>query len=194
MKSRLEPSNVLVAIIPESHYPDLGVNRYPDWLRFYKTNENAASRLFKWGFIYNSWNECEKALEFLEKAYKQNPDYEGLRVELAFSYNCLKQFEKADVILTEAVKKQPLDAYINKELIYTQLHVGDIEKAKKTYWNFLKKGTDKTYNSENAFNILGTYFQKGDSKSFYEWLSKTELENDAKFEKYITAMKQRLPK
>lgn len=194
MKTRLQPNDNKVAVIPESHYAELGIRRYPDWLKQYKSDDNAAGHLFKWGFFYNAWNECQKALEFLENAYRQNPDYDGLRVELAFSYNCLQQYGKAEEILLAAVKKDPLDAYINKELIYAQLHKDDVEKAKKTYWSFLRKGTDKSYDSENAFNILGTYYQRGDTKSFYEWLSKTDLENDPKFGKYVKDLKQRLPK
>lgn len=194
MKTRLEPSDIRVAIIPESHYPELGISRYPEWLKAYKKDEKSVSHLFRWGFIYNAWNECDKALGFLENAYQREPDYDGLRGELAFSYNCLQQFQKAVEVLTEAVRKKPLDAYLNKELIYAQIHNGDIEKAKKSYWNFLKNGTNKTYNGENAFNILGFYYQKGDAKSFYDWLSKTDLENDPKLGKYVASLKQRLPK
>ncbi len=39
--------------------------------------------MYKWGFMYNSWDESLKALEFLEKAYKLNPSYKGFRFELA---------------------------------------------------------------------------------------------------------------
>ena len=31
--------------------------------------------------MYNGWNECEKALTFLEKADKIDPNYNGLQTE-----------------------------------------------------------------------------------------------------------------
>jgi tetratricopeptide (TPR) repeat protein len=116
MKVRLEPNNKLVAIIPESHFSELEISKFPSWLKYYKEDENSIERLYKWGYMYNGWGECAKALEFLEKANRINPDYKGLRVELGFSYNCLNQSQKAIVILEEAIKHEPNDAYIYKEL------------------------------------------------------------------------------
>jgi tetratricopeptide (TPR) repeat protein len=194
MKVRLEPNNRLVAIIPESRFSELEISKFPDWLKYYKKDENSIERLYKWGYMYNGWQECAKALEYLEKANKINPDYKGLRVELGFSYNCLNQSEKAIVILKEAIKHEPNDAYIYKELLYSQIHNKQLEDAIKTYEKILKEVADKTYNTENAYNILGEYFRQKNLEKFNEWIVKTEIDKDKRFGPYVEKLKKALNK
>jgi len=55
MKVRLQPNNNLVAIIPESHFVELEISKFPEWLKYYKEDENTIERLYKWGFMYNGW-------------------------------------------------------------------------------------------------------------------------------------------
>ncbi|ESU18690.1 hypothetical protein FCR2A7T_20920 [Flavobacterium cauense R2A-7] len=192
IKHRLQPNNVLVAIIPESHFAELGVSKFPEWLKYYKEDENTIERLYKWGYMYNGWGECAKALEFLEKANKINPDYKGLRVELGFSYNCLGQSQKAISILKAALKTEPKDAYIYKELLYSQIHNDQLDDAVKTYDKVVAEIADKTYNAENAFNILGVYFRQKNIKKFNEWIKKTQIDNDKKFGPYVERLKKEL--
>ncbi|MEN2415740.1 tetratricopeptide repeat protein [Flavobacterium mesophilum] len=194
MKYRLEPNNNLVAFIPESKFTELQIQKLPDWLKGYKTDEGSIDRLYKWGYMYNGWNECEKALEFLEKANKINSDYKGLQVELAFSYNCLKRYNDAITVLNKAVKQNPLDSYTNKELIYALVKNGDLEEAKNVYRKVLKEVKDKTYNSENAYNILQAYFLKKDIKNFDSWLSEanSELMSQSNFKNLVGQMKTEL--
>ncbi|MFY7664748.1 tetratricopeptide repeat protein [Flavobacterium sp.] len=194
MKVRLQPNNRLVAIIPESHYSELGISKFPEWLKYYKENENSIERLYKWGFMYNGWGECAKALEFLEKANKINPDYKGLRVELGYSYNCLNQSEKAIIILKEAIKQDPKDAYTYKELLYSQIHNNQLKDAIETYEKILKVVEDKTYNAENAYNILGEYFRQKNIEKFNEWIAKTEIDKDKRFGPYVEKLKSELKK
>ena len=144
--------------------------------------------------MYNGWQECAKALEFLEKANKINPDYKGLRVELGFSYNCLNQSEKAIVILKEAIKHEPNDAYIYKELLYSQIHNKQLEDAIKTYEKILKEVADKTYNTENDYNILGEYFRQKNLEKFNEWIVKTEIDKDKRFGPYVEKLKKAINK
>lgn len=194
MKVRLQPNNRLVAIIPESHFSELGILKFPEWLKYYKENENSIERLYKWGFMYNGWGECAKALEFLEKANKINPDYKGLRVELGYSYNCLNQFEKAIIVLNEAIKYEPKDAYIYKELLYSQIHNNQLKEAIDTYEKVLKDVEDKIYNAENAYNILGEYFRQKNIVKFNEWITKTEIDKDKRFGPYVQKLKIALDK
>lgn len=194
MKVRLEPNNRLVAIIPESHFSELEISKFPEWLKYYKGNENSIERLYKWGFMYNGWGECAKALEFLEKANKINPNYKGLRVELGYSYNCLNQAEKAIIILKEAIKYEPKDAYIYKELLYSQIHNNQLKDAIETYEKNLKEVDDKTYNVENAYNILGEYFRLKNIEKFNEWITKTNIDKDKRFGPYVEKLKNALKK
>lgn len=188
MKYRLEPNNVLVAFIPETKFSELGIKKVPDWLKFYKENENTVERQYRWGYIYNGWGECEKALEFLNRAYKLNPKYEGLKVELAYSYNCLKNYSKAIEILMQSLKEETVTAYTIKELIYSQAKNGDLQDAENTFNLFLLKISDTTYKSENAFNILQGYYLKKDNKNFQRWLTESNIKSDKRFEPYVEQM------
>jgi len=180
MKVRLQPNNILVAFIPENKFSELKIDSIPDWLKYYKTDENSIERLYKWGYMYNGWNECEKALTFLEKAEKINPKYKGLAVELAFSYNCLDQYDFAEKILEEEIKTNSSDAYVSKEYIYTLAKNNKIEKAIQQY-NLAKKTVDdKQYDAENCYNILQYFYFQKDKETFNQWykeLSKLNIQN-----------------
>lgn len=196
MKYRLEPNNVLVAFVPESKFVELGIEKTPDWLKFYKEDEGSTTRLYNWGYRYNGWGECEKALEFLEKANTVDPEYKGLRTELAYSYNCLKRYKDAISVLQKALKNNPTDAYTNKELIYAQAQSGDVETAKKSCKNAFKVCKDESYHAENAYNVLQIYYFNKDIKNFDKWLAEANewFVKDGKFSSYIEAMKNDLKK
>lgn len=188
MKYRLEPNNVLVAFIPEDKFSELGIEKIPDWLKFYKEDVNTIERQYKWGYMYNGWGECEKALEFLNKAYNLDPKYEGLKVELAYSYNCLKNYNKAIEYLMESIKNEPVTAYTIKELIFSQAKNGDLKDAENTYNLFDSKIADKAYRSENAYNILQGYYLKKDRENFNRWLNESNIQNDKTFKSYVEQM------
>ena len=188
MKVRLKPNNVLVALIPAEKLTELGLKAVPDWLKYYKENENTVERQYRWGYMYNAWGECEKALEFLNKAYLLNPKFSGLKVELAYSYNCLQNYSKAIELLMLALKEEPITAYIVKELIYAQAKNGDVQTAEDTFNHYLPMITDTTYKAENAYNILQGYFIKKDVKNFHRWLNASDLKSDKKLLPYVERM------
>ncbi|MFH6991792.1 tetratricopeptide repeat protein [Flavobacterium sp. FlaQc-48] len=194
VKHRLKPNKTLVAIIPESHFTELEVSEFPEWLKYYKQDENTIERLYKLGYLYNGWEECAKALDFLDKAKKINPNYKGLKVELAFSYNCLGRYQNAIDILKTAIKLEPNNAYVFKELIYSQIHNNQLDDAITTYDRIVKELTDKTYNPENAYNILGEYFRQKNLIKFNQWISKTQIDKDKRFGPYVEKLKEELDK
>lgn len=196
IKYRLEPNNNLVAIIPESKFKELGIEKIPDWLKFYKEDEESISRLYNWGYRYNGWGECEKALEFLEKANTIDPNYKGLRVELAYSYNCLKRYKDAISVLQKVLKNNPTDPYTNKELIYAEAKSGQVEMAKKTCRNAFKVCKEETYHAENAYNILQIYYINKDIPNFDKWLTEANVwfVKNNRFSSLIETMKNDLKK
>jgi tetratricopeptide (TPR) repeat protein len=181
VKYRLQANRVTVALIPKNLFEELEISETPEWLKQYKTDLNTAERNYKWGYMYNGWNECEKALPFLLKAKELDPNTNGLAVELAFSYNCLSDYEKAVKILEEATDEFPKDAYINKELIYSLTKLKEIEKAKEQFYKSIKLVSENTYNAENCFNIMQYYYIEKDAKNFNVWygeLKKWPNENE----------------
>lgn len=169
MKVRLKPNNVHVAFIPDEKFNELKIDAIPQWLKFYKSDTNSIERLYRWGFLYNSWNECAKALTYLERAEKLNRKFKGLAVELSFSYNCLNQFDKAELVLEEEIKMNAIDAYVNKEYIYTLARNNKIDKAAKQFETTLSKLQDNQYNAENCYTILKSYYDKKDKVNFNKW-------------------------
>jgi tetratricopeptide (TPR) repeat protein len=196
IKARLQANNVKVALLPESTFKELQIVPQPEWLKFYKTDTTSVKRLYKWGYMYNGWNECKKALSFLIKAKEIDPKYEGLNVELAFSYNCLKEYDKAEQILKEEIKIKPTDAYVNKEYIYTISKTENIEKATKQYLKSLEIIKDKTYNAENCFNIMQYFYNKKDKVEFNIWYKElNKCSNDNKMiTEYADKMKAEMNK
>lgn len=192
IKYRLEPNNVMVAFVPDVKLSELGVEKVPDWLKYYKEGENTAEYQYKLGYRYNGWGECGKALEFLNKAYQINPKYEGLKVELAYSHNCLGEYKKAIAFLMLSVKEETVTSYAVKELIFAQAHNGDLKDAENTLRLFDSKITDKTYAAENAFAILQGYYMKKDIANFNRWLKESNIQNDQRFQAYAKQMQSEL--
>ncbi len=174
VKHRLKPNNVKVAFIPSTKYSELGIAEYPDWLKTYLGDTTSIGHLFRWGFLYNGYNECAKALTYLEKAQKINPKFKGLEVELAFSYNCLNQYDKAIFVLKNALETTPTDAYCFKELIYSQIKSGQLDKASESCKKAVSVCTDQTYNGEMCYNLLHEFYLKKDNKNFSLWVDETK--------------------
>lgn len=180
IKVRLQANNVKVAVLPEAMYKDLEIEQYPNWLKFYKTDTTSAKHFYDWGFMYNGWDECAKALSFLERAKAIDPNYKGLNVELAFSYNCLSQFDKAEQVLESDVKANPTDAYINKEYIYALTKNKKIDIACSQFLKSITALKDNQYNAENCYNILQFYYNAKDKSNFKKWydeLGKWQITN-----------------
>lgn len=194
IKSRLENNNVKVAVIPESMYSDLQIDSIPDWLKFYKTDAVSINRLYKWGYMYNGWGLCDKALGFLLKAKSIDSEYDGLLVEIAYSYNCLKKFDLSEEVLVEALQINPTDAYTNKEYIYTLTQQKKIQKAIEQYEKSLELGIDDTHNAENCFNILAQFYYKKDVKNFKIWVKELKKwpNSNTQIDTYVNLMKKEL--
>jgi tetratricopeptide (TPR) repeat protein len=196
MKVRLEPNRVVIAEIPESKFTELKIEKTPKWLANYKTDENSVNRLYKWGFMYNGWNECEKALTYLEKAEKIEPNYNGLQTELAFSYNALKKYESAEICLLKAIKNNPNDCYTYKELAYSYNHQGKTDDVIKTYFTMVKTCKEENYIQETAYNLAFKYYETKDKVNFKKWKMEAEKwsKTENQFTKYLKLMETELNK
>lgn len=180
VKVRLEPNNVLVAFIPNSKFEELQISAFPEWLKTYKKDTSAIERLYRWGYMYNGWDECAKALTYLERAEKIDATFKGLAVELAYSYNCLNQFNKAEAILEKEIKTNAKDAYVNKEYIFTLIQNNKIDSAISQFELSVKTLKDTQYHAENCYNILHYFYTNQDKTNFTKWyrvLEKQSTEN-----------------
>jgi len=177
IKVRLEPNRVKVAWIPQTKFSELKINAVPDWLKYYKTDTASVERLYRWGFLYNSWDECNKALTYLERGQKINPKFKGLEFELAYAYNALKQYEKAIVVLKSALETTPNDCYLYKELSFAEMHIGQLENAAKDCKKGIEVCEDKPMKSEIAYNLAYQYYKLKDKDNFKYWAKETKKWN-----------------
>lgn len=184
LKARLESNRIALAEIPESKFKELNIEKIPDWLKFYKRDENSVDRLYRWGFMYNGWNECEKALTYLEKAEKIDPNFKGLQTELAYSYNALEKYEKAEIALLKAIKNNPNDCYSYKELAYTDTKLKRFEKVAETYNKMVSICNEGNFIIETAYNLAYEYFKLKDKTKFVNW--KNEVKKNSKSENRYT--------
>lgn len=176
IKHRLPASNVKVAIIPEMMFKDLGVVKFPDWLKFYKESSTDVHRMFRLGLTYNAWNESEKGLPYLLKVAQLNPKYVGLSYELSFAHNALKQYDKALVVLEEAIKSNPKNCELYKELIYAQMNLKQIDKGMEAAKLALNVCTDKNLRNQMFRDLLYYYFSKKDKEQFKTFADKAKIE------------------
>lgn len=184
IKSRLQANRVAIAEIPKSKFLELKIDKTPKWLIHYKTDENSIDRLYRWGYMYNGWNECEKALTYLEKAEKIDPNFKGLQTELAFSYNALKIYNKAEICLLKSIKINPNDCYAYKELAYSYIHQEKTKEVIDTYNTMVKTCKEDNFKQEVAFNLAGKHYEAKDKINFKKW--KTEAEKWSKSENKFT--------
>jgi len=196
VKIRLEPSNRRVAILPESSFSELGISEQPDWLKFYQTDTGSVKSLYVRGFIYNGWSRPEKALPYLLRAQKLDPNYPGLIMEMAFSFNALEQYDKTIALLKNAPDRITNPCYYYKELSYAYIHHEQLEVAADTAKAGLLLCNDKLMKAEIAFNIAGAYYRRKDGVNFKYWATQTSnwSNPDDQFSEGIKKMEEGMKK
>jgi tetratricopeptide (TPR) repeat protein len=165
---RLDGNHLTVAWIPSDKLKEMDVAEEPDWLKNYKTDTTSAAYLFRWGFTYNAGNEIDKALYYLNRVQKIDPNYPGLEFEYIYAYNASKQYDKAISLIEAAIKKQPNNTSLYKELLYAQVNSGQVSKAEETYKNILPRLTMDT-RIEMALNIASNYLQQKNKEKYKYW-------------------------
>lgn len=176
IKQSLKVNNLKVALIPEMMYKELGVEKFPDWLKFYKQSSTDIGRLFMLGLTHNAWNESEKGLTYLLKVQQINPKYNGLSYELSFAYNALKQFEKAIEVLNEAIQNNPKNCELYKELIYAQMNLKQVDKGMEAAKVALNVCTEKNFRYQIFRDLLYYYFNRKDKEQFKILADKAKIE------------------
>jgi tetratricopeptide (TPR) repeat protein len=174
IKYRITPNNVKVAIIPVNRFTELGITEFPEWLKIYGTDTASIARLYKLGFVYNTWNECAKALTYLERAQKIDPAFKGLALELAFAYNALGLYDKTISVLQNATEINSNDYYLYKELSFAEMNLGQLEKASETCKKGISVCSDNMIKSEMAYNIAFQYYKVKDKINFKYWADETK--------------------
>jgi tetratricopeptide (TPR) repeat protein len=196
MKVRLQPNRVALAEIPESKFKELDIQKEPEWLEVYKVDKNNIEVLYHYGYMYNGYEECEKALTYLEKAEKINPNFKGLQTELAFSYNALGKYDKAINALQISIKNDPKDCYSLKELAFSYNYLEQLDKSAEVYNTMVSICSEKTFIQETAHNLAYQYFKIKDIQKFDFWDKEARKwsNKENQFTKNLDGMKSELSK
>ena len=175
VRTKLEPSKVLVSVIEEDKFSELQISETPKQIK--KSKENAET-FFQRGYLYNKWGESQKALDMLIKVQEINPKFAGLDREMAFAYNSLAMYDKALEILYSLREKHPKDAYIYRELIFALTKTGKLKEAAFNLKHSMLVCKDIQYHGENCLNVLFQAFVENDKKIFFQWLKKAKTLNN----------------
>jgi tetratricopeptide (TPR) repeat protein len=166
---RLDGMHNTVALIPADMLKQLDLPAEPAWLSSYKADTTSANWLFRWGLSYNANNQIDKALYYLDRVKKIDPNYHGLAYEYIFAYNATRQFDKAIELLNGALKEDPKSANYLKELLFAYVHSGKMDKAEETYKKAVAvSGIDEK--SEMAFNVLSAYLMQKNKEKSKIWI------------------------
>lgn len=197
IKARLQPNNNKLAEIPENKFSELKIKKIPDWLSVYKAGEGTIERLYRWGYLYNGYGECEKALTFLLEAEKKDSNYKGLQIEIAYSYNHLGKYELAEKCLNKAIKHDPNDCYLLKELAFTYTKQKNYEKAVIVLDKMKSKcEKEENYIIETTYNLAYEYYAAKNKVKFNEWKEKVNkiAKPENIYYKYVLLMEKDLNK
>jgi tetratricopeptide (TPR) repeat protein len=188
MKKRLDNPNIVkMAILSDHILKELNLSKEPDWLSSYKFSEDSVENLKQLGFHYNHVGACEKALIYLNKAYKKEPHYKGLEFEIAYAYNHLGQYDKAIPILEKALKNDSKNYSFYRELGFAFVKQNRLNDAEKIYTKGISLSDNKFEKSEMALNMAQGYFLAKNKVKFTEWaeITRKYAEKDSQYSKYI---------
>ena len=169
IKLRLTPNTADVAIIKDDKLAELGVDKVPNWLKYYKESKDKVAGLVARGYQYNHIGGSDLAIPLLEEAYGIDPDAKGLNFELSFAYNATKDYKSAETILVKAIEKEPKNVLLYKELLYAYVYQDKLSDAENIYKKSTEEVKDNTFKAEMAFNMAQAYYQKRDKENFKIW-------------------------
>lgn len=187
-KKRLDNPNIVkMAILTDNKIKELSLTKEPDWLSSYKFSEDSVENLKQLGYHFNHVGACEKALLYLNKAYKKEPHYKGLEFEIAYAHNHLGQYDKSIPILEKALKNDSKNYSFYRELGYAYSKLNKLDMAEKTYKKGISLSDSNFEKSEMALNMAQGYFLIKNKAKFDEWakITRTYAEKGSQYAQYI---------
>lgn len=188
IKKRLDNPNIVkMAVLSDYKLKELNLSKEPNWLISYEFSEDSIENLKELGYHFNHVGACEKALLYLNKAYKKDPHYKGLEFEIAYAYNHLGQYDKSIPVLEKALKNDSKNYSFYRELGYAYSKLNKLDMAEKTYKKGISLSDSNFEKSEMALNMAQGYFLVKNKGKFDEWakITRTYAEKDSQYAQYI---------
>lgn len=131
-----------------------------------------------WGSFYNGIGDSQRALDYLESAYKERPDAPKLVFELAYAYNALGRPADAIRVSKSEFAKNPKDELLCRELAFAYGRLKSYKEAAEQYQDCIALCGDSesgmAEKSELAMNLSAAYARLGDSANRDAWLEKAK--------------------
>src|SRR5665213_366319 len=176
LKIRLQGQNGIAALLPPQALAQLRLPEKPDWLKFYEDKADTVTHKVRWGFFYNDIGDSRRAIDYLESAYKQNPNAPRLVFELTYAYNAVGRPGDAIRISREEFARNPKDELLCREIAFAYLHLKNYKEATVQYQACIAllpdSDTSRAEKSELAMNLAAAYDHLGDAPNRDAWLQK----------------------
>jgi tetratricopeptide (TPR) repeat protein len=177
LKIRLDQNGV-AALLPPAAIAQLQLPEQPDCLNFYKDKADPVTHKVNWGYFYNGIGDSQRALGFLEPAYKERPDAPRAAFELTYAYNATGNPEDAIRVAKAAFDKSPKDELLCREIAYSYLRLKNYKEATGQYQACIALCGDSqsqmAEKSELAMNLATAYGAMGDAATQDAWVEKAK--------------------
>lgn len=187
LKARLHQNTADVYVLTQKQLAELELPAEPDWLKFYKPNEDKNEYLVNIGFHFNHVGASKNAIAPLLKAYAKDPHFRQLEFELSYAYNATGAYKEAIEILDKALQNDPKNFWYFKELGFAHKKLGDIETAEKIYTKGIALSNNDEQKAEMAYNMAQSYFETKNKPKFEEWnrLTRKYAKKNSIFTEYL---------
>ncbi len=177
LKIRLE-QNGIAALLPVRAVTELQLPQKPDWMKYYDDTADPATHKVNWGFFYNGIGDSQRALGFLEPAYKERPDAPRVVFELTYAYNATGRSEDAIRVAKSEFAKNPKDELLCREIAFAFLKLKNYKEAIGQHQACIALCGDSesqmAEKSELAMNLSSAYGALGDTSNRDAWLEKAK--------------------
>lgn len=179
MKMRIKNMMLKVAVLSDDRIKQMSLNKIPDWLQNYQTNDSENEKIFKRASFLNGSGFSLLALEKLNKLY--NADYRPSKLyfEVIFGFNALRKYDDAYKFALEAAKNNFTDDLILKESVYALVNMKKNAEVEEFFNKNLKKYTNENFKSESLLNYILSLYNSKDIENTKKWLNvyHTEIKN-----------------
>jgi tetratricopeptide (TPR) repeat protein len=177
LKIRLE-KNGIAALLPARALEQLQLPDKPEWLKYYEDDADPITHKVNWGFFYNALGDSRRALDYLESAYKEQPDAPRVVFELTYAYNAAGRPSDAIRVAKTEFTKNPKDELLCREIAFAYIGLKRYSEATPQYQSCIALCADSetgmAEKSELAMNLSAAYGALSDTANRDTWLEKAK--------------------
>jgi len=181
-----------MASISDKHFKELKIQAEPTWVKPYYNYTDTLAYNYSLACIYGNASYTYDAINYLQKIYKVNPHYigvkqklefgyylgcQGVELKLAWAYNSLGKYDESIAILNAAIQYDPKNAFFFYVLGWSYECKENWEMAISTYkQGFQVMGAEKSDLKKNlAGMVSGNYIKLNKLKEAENWAAISKM-------------------